>query len=159
MKLAKLFNLIYCYQKNYFPHSQTSTSRTIASFTPHTSSTPPTSTPSHHSFLPRGCSPLPDIFTGLSFYLHKQDPQLTSTLTRYIIAYDGNIFNNITMETTHILCEAEDSSVELQVSTCKVRQLYTQRVGKVLSQGEASHAVVGISYIHVVCCIVRNLHV
>ena len=82
-----------------------------------------------------------------------------NTLTRYIIANDGNISDNITMETTYILCEVEDSSVELQVSTCKVRQLYTQRVGKVLSQEAPPHAVVGISHIHVVCCIVRNLHV
>ena len=125
----------------YFPHSQTSTSHTIASSTPYTSSTPTISTPSHHSF-PRGCSPLPDIFTGLLFYLHELDPQLTSTLTRYITAYDGNISDNIAMETTHILCEVEDSSVELQVSTCKVRQLYTQRVGKVLSQEAPPHAVV-----------------
>ena len=58
------------------------------------------------------------------------------------------------METTHILCEVEDSSVELQVSTCKVCQLYTQRVGKVLSQEAPPHAVVGISHIHVICCIV-----
>ena len=50
------------------------------------------------------------------------------------------------METTHILCEVEDSSVELQVSTCKVRQLYTQRVGKVLSQEAPPHAVVGVSH-------------
>ena len=50
------------------------------------------------------------------------------------------------METTHILCEVEDSSVELQVSTCKVRQLYTQRVGKVLSQEAPTHAVVGVSH-------------
>ena len=63
------------------------------------------------------------------------------------------------METTHILCEAEDSSVELQVSTYKVCQLYTQRVGKVLSQEAPPHAVVGVSHVHDVCCIVRNLHV
>ena len=82
-----------------------------------------------------------------------------STLTRYILAYDENFSDNITMETTHMLCEAEDSSVELQVSTCEVHQLYTQSLArKVLSQEATPHACgYSISHIHVVYCIVRNL--
>ncbi|XP_065055431.1 chromodomain-helicase-DNA-binding protein 1-like [Rhopilema esculentum] len=54
-------------------------------------------------------SALLDIFTGKSFYFHELPEKEVSRMSRYIIAYDGNIDGFITEETTFVVVsEPED---------------------------------------------------
>ena len=60
---------------------------------------------SHIDRLIKGTDhPLPNLFTGIVIYFHSISSEETEYLSRYIIAYDGDIEKYLTSKVTHILC-------------------------------------------------------
>ncbi len=40
---------------------------------------------------------------------------MKTSIARYIVAFNGDVTDTVTTDTTHILCEEDDSSANMQV--------------------------------------------
>lgn len=70
------------------------------------------SSPSPSHLLPADCTPLADIFSGMCFFFHEVGcVERIKQLSRYIVAYDGDIVATFDEKTTHILCDEDATTV------------------------------------------------
>ncbi|XP_031560226.1 chromodomain-helicase-DNA-binding protein 1-like [Actinia tenebrosa] len=106
----------------YFPRKQSSsTSRPSTSSTvntsdkidisttrPHRSQDEPTPKKNKKDSLPR---PLPDFFSGVRVFFDDVPKDRVKLLSRYVIAYDGDVQSYMDENITHVICSNEDSKL------------------------------------------------
>ena len=115
-------------------HTRTHTHTHAHTHTTHTHTTHTHTTHTHAcihaeaSLLPPDCDPLPDIFTGVVVCFHG-DSELKSQLSRYIIAYNGDMTDTVDSSTTHLVYKKGDSLVRMAGCTSSDGGLEMRHVG------------------------------
>lgn len=58
------------------------------------------------SLLLQDVEPLVDLFSGVVVYFHHSPEEDVPRLTRYLVAYGGEVDGSLSEKTTHILCHS-----------------------------------------------------
>ncbi|XP_059177653.1 chromodomain-helicase-DNA-binding protein 1-like [Physella acuta] len=58
-------------------------------------------------------SNLPSLFSGIAVYFHNIPEDIKKKLTRYILAYDGDLEKSMNISVTHLICSPDSNKLEL----------------------------------------------
>ena len=78
---------------------------------------PQSSSHSSSHLLPSDCTPLANIFSGMSFFFHEVgSAERRKELSRYIVAYDGDVVNAIDEKTTLVIFDEQSTRVSYKTN-------------------------------------------